>query len=622
VSRHRLRTRRKFLQEAGAAVSSASLALLSGFGLTGCARRSGRRPNVVLVLTDDQGYGDLGCHGNPDIRTPRLDGFHAESVRFTNFYACPLCSPTRASLLTGRYNYRTGVVDTWIGLSLMRPEELTAAELLRAAGYRTGIFGKWHLGDHFPLRPQEQGFEECLVHKGAGMGGRSNPPGNLYYDPVLYHNKEVKTYRGYCTDIFFRAAEEYIEAHATEPLFVYLPTNVPHVPLEIAAEEVTPYTDLGLDETTARHYAMLSNLDANFGRLLDTIERLGLTRDTIVIFMSDNGPAYGNRFNAGLRDMKGSVYDGGIKVPFFLRWPGRVAGGVDVDRIGAHIDVLPTILELCGVPRPRNTDLDGASLAPLLVGTAPDWPDRTLFFQQCRPDQNGIDTPRPFTHCAARSQRFKIVMSARPSAARFSRAVPFEETELYDMAADPGERLDLASQNPVIVERMRAEYERWFRDVTAGLAPVRIHLGSPLHNPLVLNNQDLSGPGAAVSYSSYSRLARNPEEEPDGSGVWNVHVARTGRYRIALRFGQVSKETWIPLRKGRAIFKLGMAEVAFDVAEGQREAGFVIILTRGDGSLETYFTGQRADGRPVTPFFVEVEYLGPEAASPIDQGGK
>jgi arylsulfatase A-like enzyme len=594
------------------------MAFWTGLKSFGCAAKK-KRPNVVLVLTDDQGYGDLGCHGNPDIRTPRLDGFFGESVRFTNFFSCPLCAPTRASLLTGRYNYRTNVVDTWVGLAMMSPDERTIAELLRGAGYRTGIFGKWHLGDHFPLRPQEQGFEECLVHKGAGMGGRSNPPGNLYYDPVLFHNEVEKEYKGYCTDIFFDAALAFIEAHAAEPFFVYLPTNVPHVPLEIAADEVLPYTQAGLDETTARHYAMLANLDTNFGRLLDALERLGLAEDTIVIFMSDNGPAYGNRYNAGLRDHKGSVYDGGIKVPFFVRWPDRVRGGRDVDRIAAAIDVLPTVLDLCGASRPREVRLDGVSLSPLVLGSGgPDGPDRTLFFQQCRPDRDGIDAPRLFAHCAARGQRYKIVMTARPPSERFSRAVPFEETELYDMIADPGERSDLSSRYPEIVRRMREEYERWFRDVTANLAPVRIHLGSPRENPAVLDNQDLSGPGAAVAYSSYSRLARNPKDEPEGTGVWNVRVVRAGRYRIALRFGRVNREAWVPLREGRAFFRLGWVAHSVEVAEGQREASFIVTLAEGEGALETTLTGQRADGRPVTPFFVEIEYLGPD--TPAESG--
>jgi len=603
-------SRRQFLKSAGGAAAGA-LSFWAGIKTTGCAAKK-KRPNVVLVLTDDQGYGDLGCHGNPDIRTPRLDRFYGESVRFTNFYSCPLCSPTRASLLTGRYNYRTGVVDTWVGLALMRPGERTVAELLRDAGYRTGIFGKWHLGDHYPLRPQEQGFEECLVHKGAGIGGRSNPPGNLYYDPVLYHNEEEKEYKGYCTDIFFRAALAFIETHAAEPFFVYLSTNVPHVPLEIAAEEIVPFTDAGLDETTARHYAMLANLDTNFGRLADALERLGLADDTIVMFMSDNGPAFGNRFNAGLRDQKGSVYDGGIKVPFFVRWPGEIPGGRDVDRIADAIDVLPTVLDLCGVSLPRDIRPDGVSLSSLMLGSARDWPDRTLFFQQCRPDRDGVDAPRLFTHAAARDQKFKIVMSARPSSDRFSRAVSFEETELYDMTADPAERVDLAARNPDIVKRIRGEYEAWFRDVTADLAPVRIHLGSPHHNPLVLNNQDLFGPEAAISYSSHSRLSRNTKEEPDGTGVWNVHVVRTGRYAIALRFGQVNRNAWVLLRKGRAFFRLGAVDHAVDIDEGAREVRFVVGLAAGDGTLETTLTGQRADGRPVTPFFVEVEYLGPD----------
>lgn len=609
------RSRRQFLKSVGGAAAGA-LTLWTGMKTTACTAKN-KRPNVVLVLTDDQGYGDIGAHGNPDIRTPRLDRFHSESVRFANFYACPLCSPTRASLLTGRYNYRTGVVDTWVGLAMMRPEERTLAELLREAGYRTGIFGKWHLGDHYPMRPQEQGFEECLVHKGAGIGGRTNPPGNLYYDPVLFHNEKAKEYKGYCTDIFFRAALEFIETHAEEPFFVYLPTNVPHVPLEIAAEEVAPYLEAGLDESTARHYAMLANLDTNFGRLADALERLGLAEDTIVVFMSDNGPI-GNRFNAGLRDRKGSVYDGGIKVPFFVRWPGKIPGGRDVDRIAGGIDLLPTILDLCGVSLPRDLRLDGRSLSPLMLGPVPDWPDRTLFFQQCRPDREGVDVPRLFTHAAARDQQYKIVMSVPPPADRFSRATPFEETELFDMTADPAESVNLAARYPDIVQRMRRDYEAWFRDVTADLAPVRIHLGSPHHNPLVLNNQDLFGPEAALSYSSQGRLSRNPKEEPEGTGVWNVHVVRPGRYEIALRFGPVNKESWVPLRKGRASFRLGSAVYAMDVDEGQREARFVVSLAAGDGSLETTLTGQRADGRTVTPFFVEVEYLGPD--QPADEG--
>jgi len=604
-------SRRDFIKTVGTAAATGAFALCSGVSLTDCSPKKRRLPNIVLVLTDDQGYGDLGCHGNDKIRTPVLDRLHGESVRFTNFYVCPLCSPTRASLLTGRYNYRTGVVDTWVGLAMMRSEELTIAEVLRGSGYRTGIFGKWHLGDHAPLRPVDQGFEECLIHKGAGMGGRANPPDNHYYDPVLYHNEEPRKYRGYCTDVFFSAAIQFIEGHREEPFFAYIPTNIPHVPLEIKEEEVAPYIAKGLDEITAKHYAMLANLDWNFGRLLDKLEELKLADDTIVIFMSDNGPAYGHlRYKAGLREAKGSVYDGGIKVPFFIRWPKKLKAGVDVDRIAAHIDVLPTILELCDIPSPRDVHLDGISLAPLLFGSPADWPDRTLFFQQCRPDPEGVDRPHLFTNCAARNQRYKIVMTAEDRRERQTKAISFDETELYDMIKDPGEQTDISKEHPEIVRRMREDYERWFHDVTKNLEPVHIHLGTPSENPVLLTNQDLYGPGAVASYSSWSRLGRNPEEEPDGYGVWHVKVVRSGRYRFSLRFGPVGKNVQIPLKPGKAVFKLGDVFHEQDIEPGAVEVSFVVQLNRMQGAVESFFTGQRRDGSDVTPFFIEVEYLG------------
>jgi arylsulfatase A-like enzyme len=609
----RQHTRRDFIKTVGGAAASGAFAFYSGVSFTSCSSGAKRLPNVVLVLTDDQGYGDLGCHGNDKIRTPHLDGFYEQSVRFTNFYVCPLCSPTRASLLTGRYNYRTGVIDTWVGWAMLRPDEVTLAEILRGTGYRTGIFGKWHLGDHFPLRPVDQGFEECLIHKGAGIGGRANPPENRYYDPILFHNEEPKEYRGYCTDIFFTSALEFIEDHRDEPFFAFIPTNVPHVPLEIKDEDVAPYTAMGLDEITAKHYAMLTNLDDNFGRLIEKLTELGLADDTIVIFMSDNGPAYGDRrYNAGLREAKGSVYDGGIRVPFFIRWPKKLPPGVDIDRIAAHIDVLPTVLSLCGAPPPQNVQLDGISLAPLLLNEAADWPDRTLFFQQCRPDREGINRPRLFTNCAARSQRYKIVMTSRDRRRRQTEAIGFEETELFDMIRDPNERTDIAGDHPDIVRRMRAAYEKWFKDVTRNLTPVPVGLGSPEENPVLLTNQDIFGPGAATSYSSWSRMSRNPEEEPDGYGVWNVKVIRSGRYRITLSLDPVGKDVTVPLKAGKAVFMLGASKKSEDIVEGSTKVNLELRLDEIEGAIETYFTGQRRDGKKITPFFIEVEYLGPE----------
>lgn len=602
-------TRRDFIKAIGAGTLSFTVSGAQPDPRTQARGHAKPRPNVILVLTDDQGYGDLGCHGNKAIRTPALDKLSKQSMRLTNFYVCPLCSPTRASLMTGRYNYRTGVVDTWVGLALMRSEEVTIAEVLQKAGYRTGVFGKWHLGDDFPLRPMDQGFEECLIHKGAGIGGRSNPPGNQYYDPVLFHNGQPKKYSGYCTDIFFGAALDFVEKHREQTFFAYIATNVPHVPLEIRDDEVKPYLDQGLDETTARHYAMLTNLDVNVDRLLRRLDELKLADDTIVIFMSDNGPAYGNRYNAGLRDIKGSVYDGGIRVPFFIRWPRMIRAGRENDRIAAHIDVLPTVLDLCGLPS-SGLELDGISLVPVISGKAADWPDRTLFFQQCRPDSDGIDEPRLFTHCAARTQRYKIVMTAKNSRERNTKAIGVEETELYDMALDPGEAKNTSRDHPEVVLEMRRAYERWFREVTKGLGPVFIALGAREENPVTLNNQDLSGPGSTLSYSSWSKLSKNAEEEPEGYGVWNVQVVRDGNYRITFRFGPVNSGKDIPFKAGKAFFKFGDVSYSGDIESGSTRTSFALRLKKMKGPMETSVTGQRRDGKAVTPFFVDVEYLG------------
>jgi arylsulfatase A-like enzyme len=330
-------------------LSSASAALpLAGCSCAGRQLRdnSPKRPNVILVLTDDQGYGDLGCHGNDLISTPVMDRFARESVEFTRFYVNPVCAPTRASLMTGRYHHRTGVMGVMSGEALIAPDETTIAALFREAGYRTAIFGKWHLGDNYPRRPIDLGFEEAVVHNGGGLSQPSCPPGvgyhhpehrrkynytlyepfehwissNNYFDPVLMHNGVEEQYEGYCTDIFFGEAIRYIEAHRQEPFFLYLPANAPHAPEIVREDYLKQYRDKGLDEKTARGYAMITNLDDNFGHLLNRLDTLGLSDNTVIIFMTDNGPQH-DRYTGGLRGRKGAFYEGGIRVPFFIRRP-------------------------------------------------------------------------------------------------------------------------------------------------------------------------------------------------------------------------------------------------------------------------------------------------------------
>ena len=487
-------------------------------GAMGCgtvfSQRSRRRsPNIILILTDDQGYGDLSAHGNPHLKTPNMDRLRAGGVRFDRFYVCPVCAPTRASLMTGRYNYRTRAIDTYLGRAMMDPDEITVAELLRDAGYRTGIFGKWHLGDNYPMRAMDQGFEESLVHRGGGLMQPSDWPGNTYFDPMLSRNGVDWRSSGYCTDVFTDAALDFVDRHRHEPFFCYLSTNAPHVPLQIADEFAEPYRAMGLDENVANVYGMIANLDQNVGRVLDTLDRLGIAEDTLVVFLTDNGPQPFRsdhvRFNAGLRGAKGTVYEGGIRVPCFWRWPGALHPNRALDTMAAHIDVLPTLLDLCGASRPESLLLDGLSLAPLLFGETPwDWPERYFFTQWHRGD-----VPERFRACAVVSQRYKLV----------------DGKELYDLQEDPCEKTDIAAENPDTVAAMRAAYQEWFEDVSAtrGYDPPPIHIGTPHENPVVLTRQDWRG---AEGWADNRR------------GWWELHVAKAAAYDLLLTFNPLTED--------------------------------------------------------------------------------
>jgi arylsulfatase A-like enzyme len=466
-----------------------------------------RRPNVVLIITDDQGYGDLGAHGNPKVKTPHVDGLARDGVRFRHFYVSPVCSPTRASLMTGRWNYRTGVVDTYLGRSMMHPDEVTLAEALGAAGYRTGIFGKWHLGDNYPMRPIDQGFQEALVLRGGGLVQPADPPeGNSYTDPVLMRNGKWEKTKGYCSDVYTDAAMKFIADGKDQPFFCYLAFNCPHTPLQVQDKDLEPYKKMNLafdqfpkvghplpgkanEEETAKVYGMITNIDDNLGRLFAKLDELTLTQDTIVVFLTDNGPQQ-PRWVAGMKSRKGSVYEGGIRVPCFVRWPGKLKAGREVEQIAAHIDVAPTLLEACGVAKPDKVAFDGKSVWPLLKGDEVEWPDRTLYFQWHRGDEPELNRA-----CAARSRKYKLVQplgaGAKPAKVEF---------ELYDMEKDPLEEKNVAAEKPDVVESMRKGYEAWFKDVssTRGYAPPRIHLGGA-EDPSLLTRQDWRGPKAGWS---------------------------------------------------------------------------------------------------------------------------
>jgi arylsulfatase A-like enzyme len=544
------------------------------------------RPNVLLIITDDQGYGDLGVHGNPKIKTPHLDKFAGQSVRIKNFFVSPVCAPTRASLLTGRYNFRTSVVDTYLGRAMMHPDEVTLAQVLAEAGYRTGIFGKWHLGDNAPLRPIDRGFEEALVIKGGGIGQPADPPGgSSYFNPVLQHNGKAERTSGYCSDVFAQAAIEFISAKSDRPFFAYLAFNCPHDPLEAPEPELSAYKSMDLSigsfpqvgqsippplaappDTVARVYAMVTNIDTNIGRILKALEDRRIDEHTIVVFMTDNGPAQ-VRYNAGLRGWKGSVYDGGIHVPCYIRWPGRLPPGHVVDQIAAHIDLMPTLLAACDVAPPVKLKLDGKSLLPLLRGIqTAGWPERTLFFQWHRGD-----FPESGRAFAVRSQTYKLL---RREPLPNARARP--PLELYDMYHDPLELHDVAASHPDLVARMYAEYQEWFRDVTStrGSEPVRIELGGQRENPSVLTRQDWRGPLAGWTVNDL--------------GFWEVQVARAGSFDIALHCAPRPFPT-------TAHVSLSGTSRQQALATGATECTFKSVSLRaGPGRLEAWIEGNRA----------------------------
>ncbi len=507
------------------------------------------QPNIILIMTDDQGWAQVGFHGNPYIKTPTLDRLATESTEFTQFYVEPKCAPTRAALLTGRHGYRSGVVDTYLGRTLMAPEAETLAELLSAAGYATGIFGKWHLGDNYPLRSMDQGFGESLVHRGGGLGQPAGPPGNRYWDPVLERNGESEKYSGYCTDIFTDALIDFIEENRDRPFFGYLATNVPHSPFDVDEEYIEAYREMGLPENTARVYGMITEFDENLDRLLDQLDQLGLADSTMVIFLTDNGPTQ-QTFTAGLKERKGSAHDGGTRVPFLFRWPGSVEAGRQIDRIAAHVDVVPTLLEAAGIEVP-SLQFDGVSLWPLLAGeTSPeDWPDRTIYLQNHRGD-----TPQLNRNASARSQRWKIVQPLGKATDPMPEAAEFE---LYDMSVDPGEANNLAEEHPEILAGMIRGYEEWFRDVssTRGFEPVRIHVGSPREPLATLSRFDWRG--------DYDDRARE-----DSLGYWPVMIEEAGPYDFTLRFAG-------PLPSaGQARLVVGAVEVSQDVSAGSESCDF------------------------------------------------
>ena len=583
----------------------ASLLSAGAFSCSPDGGPASARPNVILIITDDQGYGDLGCHGNEVVRTPHLDKLHSESVRFTDFHVDPLCAPTRAALFTGHHAYRTGVTAAFGGRSILRGDETTIADVFSANGYRTGLFGKWHLGDNYPYRPNERGFDETVACWSGGVTQAADSWGNDYFDDTYSRNNVPEKFEGYCTDVFFSEGIRFVEENRQRPFLLLLPTNTPHAPYWVAEKYSQPYEEQGVSPTAAAFYGMIENLDENVGRLRQRLTELNLDQNTILIFMTDNGSSagfglatadeeWGEGFKANMRGRKGSNYDGGHRVPFFMRWPaGGVVGGRDIGRLSAHIDVLPTLIDLIGLDPPGEVSFDGTSLVPLLKDE-PGFPEGRMHFVQHQQfhveSAFQMDKPQPFLNSAVLTEDWRLVNGS----------------ELYDFKADPGQQKDVHVEHPEVVAQLRAAYEEWWADVTERMGEyIEIPVGSDEANPVRLTSFDWRPDGGPPNQQvmkeapiDYYYWANN--------GFWAIDVVQSGRYEIALR--QQPPEAQFPIEGVTARIQVGDIKADQPIPPEATAVTFEMELKAGSTRLQTWF--DREEGPSRGAFFADVKRLG------------
>ncbi|MGB0409117.1 MAG: arylsulfatase [Opitutales bacterium] len=449
------------------------------------------RPNIILVITDDQGYGDLGCHGHPFLKTPNLDKLHAHSTRFTDFHTSPTCAPTRGALMSGKAPFKVGITHTIYERERMALSATTIAEVLQDAGYATGIFGKWHLGEDDAYQPEKRGFDEVFIHGAGGIGqvypgSQADVPGNRYFDPVLKHNDTFVQSEGYCTDVFFQQALAWIrEKKDEQPFFAYISTNAPHRPFIAPDDYAALYAELcdqvpeAQRDEVVHFLGMITNIDDNMGLLMEKLEAWQLANKTVLIFMTDNGTARGDYiFNAGMRGRKATKYGGATRVPFFVRYPGLTTAGVDVDRFARHYDIYPTLAAFAGADLPDNLDLDGRSLLPLLQDPEAQWDDRLSFFHLGRWSEKGqgIHSTPPFEPDGAKYQNFAVRSQAWRMVGSIKNDPDTPRLELYHIAEDAGEEKNLIAEHPGRAQAMLAAYDDWWDAVR----PLMINEDAPL----------------------------------------------------------------------------------------------------------------------------------------------
>jgi len=487
------------------AIAAAALALATSIAGVSAAGR----PNVIVLITDDQGYGDFSRHGHPVLKTPNLDKLAGESVRLTDFHVCPMCTPTRGQLLTGIDCLRNGAMNVSSGRTLLRRGIPTLANYFAASGYQCGQFGKWHLGDNYPYRPQDRGFHESLWFPSSHIGSAADAWNNDYFDDTYRHNGRDQQYQGYTTDVFFREALSWMksQAEANRPFYCNLATAAPHGPLFVPEKYRQQYT--GQPRNIASFFGMIANIDENVGQLEAFLSESKLRDNTLVVFLTDNGGTAGVPvFNSGLRGKKIDLYDGGHRVPCFVRWP---AGGLgqprDIGELTTVQDIAPTLVELCGLIA-KDAKFDGLSLAALLAGKAEKLADRKLVIQFSR-----MNAPVPKQNDACVLwQKWRLVNGV----------------ELFDLAADPGQQKEIAGDTSQVLGVMKAHYDAWWDGLKPQLNEFSlVVVGNDAENPSRLSACEW----ADVFLDQMAQVRRGERK----NGVWHLEIDRAGAYEFTLR---------------------------------------------------------------------------------------
>lgn len=583
------------------------------FILISCSReaRIDKKPNIIVIVTDDQGYGDLAYHGNPIVKTPHLDSFAMQSLELTNFHVGTTCAPTRAGIMTGRNANRNNAWHTIAGCSILLEDEETMPQVFQRNGYQTTMFGKWHLGDNYPFRPHDRGFYEAFYHGGGGVQQTPDFWNNDYFDDTYFRNGVPEKTKGYCTDVWFNEAIAYTNKQREEPFFMYLALNAAHGPFNVPEKYEQMYATSPLTDIQKRFYGMISNIDDNFGRLVSHLKKTDQFDNTILIFTTDNGTARGITkvkdseevlgYNAGLRGTKGSHYDGGHKVPFFISWPdGKIQRKTKSNDLVAHVDLLPTLAELVGVPFVAKKELDGKSMAATFKGEETD-PKRLLV----------VDT-----------QRNQLPEKGRNPSVMQGEWRLVNGTELYNTLDDVGQQNDISTQHPEKVKEMKTFYDDWWASIQSDIRYAEIPIGDQAANPVMITVHDMH---TADNLPWNQVQIRKGKAHP--KGYYSINVVEDGTYRFKLY--RYSPESGLGLNAsiekidGTSFMNNLPPGIALDIANGFIEIGgakfesnteksdnFLTVeasLSKGSYELRSTFLSQ--EGTEITAYYTEIEKL-------------